>query len=238
MALAGRSGRRRTGWAVTLALALTVNACGTTATIVQFGGSRIEGRIVEGGRRGVTIVDQDGQRRRIPRNQIQKIDHPGGAAMGVGGGILGYGVVNLIVGAPRCAEKGGAYCTGVFLPAVVGAGILLWGIVVNTRSKNASEGIDDDTLDGRPPPNVGGFNATNGADLRRAPPSAPPPVAQSDRQTATARSPAAGATRPASPTPSSAPSSSTPSSSTPSSSTTPPQPKGQPVHQRADNEDG
>ena len=135
---------RRKGWqggcATALSLALALGGCGTTATVTRFDDFEIEGHIVDGSSSSITLLDQSQHERQIPRAQIKKISHPGGAAAIIGGILLAYGLYNISVGVSRCQERGIAFCTGVFAPATIGAGMGVWGLVVNNRSREASVG--------------------------------------------------------------------------------------------------
>ncbi|HEX9772611.1 MAG TPA: hypothetical protein VGA44_04025 [Steroidobacteraceae bacterium] len=62
--------------------------------------------------------------------------------------------------------------TGVFAPAVVGLGILLWGAVVHSDSVEA--------LGRRPPQQTKADSTTTGIDERRAPPASPAGEAAGD----------------------------------------------------------
>lgn len=76
----------------------------------------------------------------VSRDTITDIDHPGNVAATIGGILTGYGIVNIIAGAGDCDRYGGAYCTGVFLPASIGAPIMAFGLYQWVRSTNAAKG--------------------------------------------------------------------------------------------------
>jgi RNase P/RNase MRP subunit p29 len=109
--------------------------CGTAATITRKNRTD-EGRIVRSTSTSV-IIDNGAGERSIPREEITDIDHPGNAVAVVGAVLLGYGILNIAVAASHCEEKGGAFCTGVFIPAAAGLGMSIWGLTVWSRSTRA-----------------------------------------------------------------------------------------------------
>ena len=117
------------------AVLCTSLGCGTSAIITRKNGTD-EGRIVRSTSTSV-IVDTGAGERSIPRDQITDVDHPGNVVAVIGAVLLGYGLLNIAVGASHCEEKGGAFCTGVFAPAVVGLGMGIWGVSVWGRSTRA-----------------------------------------------------------------------------------------------------
>jgi hypothetical protein len=117
---------------------VATGACSTTATISRTRGRPIDARIVGADRDSVYVRGYRGALP-IPHSEISDIDHPGDTAMAFGSVIAGYGVFNIAVGAPRCEDEGAAFCTGVFTPAVLGLGMLLWGAVVHSESVEALE---------------------------------------------------------------------------------------------------
>jgi hypothetical protein len=110
--------------------------CVTTATITRKGGQTEEATIVRGTSSSVMVETGAGERA-IPRDEITDIDHPGNVAAVIGALLLGYGVLNISVGASQCDRRGAAFCTGVFTPAAVGLGMSIWGLSVWTRSTGA-----------------------------------------------------------------------------------------------------
>jgi hypothetical protein len=104
--------------------------CSTTATISRRNDVPIEAEIAGGSRQSIFIVDDTGRRYEVPRETITDVDYPGNVHAGIGGGILGYGIVNIALGVSECDSLGAAYCAGVFTPAIVGALLLAWGLVV------------------------------------------------------------------------------------------------------------
>ena len=55
------------------------------------------------------------------RANIADVDHPGNVLAAIGGVLTSYGLVNIFLGAPHCADReiGTSYCLGVFTPAVL-----------------------------------------------------------------------------------------------------------------------
>jgi hypothetical protein len=142
LSYAASVGRKRwqRGCAVALSLAVASAGCSTSATIKKFDDYEIEGQIIDGSRGSITILDADHRERQIPRGQIKQISHPGGPAAVIGGILLAYGIYNIAVGLPHCQARGAAFCLGVFSPATIGAGMEIWSLVVNHRSRQAAEG--------------------------------------------------------------------------------------------------
>jgi len=115
-------------------MALGVLGCSTTSTISRLSGPDVEGDIVGGSPESIFVENDSGKEFEIPRDDISSIDYPGNVHTGIGAGVLGYGVLNIAVGVPKCDEQTSnqaAYCVGVFLPAAIGAAIMTWGIIVN-----------------------------------------------------------------------------------------------------------
>jgi hypothetical protein len=115
-------------------LVLATVGCSTTTTIVRTSGPTIEGEVVGGSRDTIFVRRGSGTEDEIPRDDISELDYPGNVHAGFGGALLGYGLLNIAVGFPQCEKRNrdqAAFCTGVFLPAVLGAGMTVWGLVVN-----------------------------------------------------------------------------------------------------------
>lgn len=108
-------------------LLLASTGCSTSATITRRFGSPVDAKIVGGDSENV-YVERFGGRDAIPRSDIVDIDHPGNVAAVIGGIVAAYGAANIAVGAPQCEEQGPAFCTGVFIPAVVGVSVMTWGL--------------------------------------------------------------------------------------------------------------
>jgi hypothetical protein len=121
-------------------LLISMAGCGSVATIKLRDSSSIEGEIVGSSNQVVSVETNDGQEQ-VPRQEISDIDHPGNVALTLGVLLMGYGAVNIALGAPKCGEKGAAFCTGVFLPAAVGIPLFGYGWRIWRTS----------VLDARPP---------------------------------------------------------------------------------------
>ncbi len=121
-----------------LVLAPLVTGCGTTATISRSNVRPVEAKIVGSDPKSLYIeVPGTYDTRSIGRSDITDIDHPGNVAAVIGGIVTGYGIANIAIGASDCRRGGAAYCTGVFLPAAVGAPIFVWGLVTWMTSTGA-----------------------------------------------------------------------------------------------------
>ncbi|HVU01674.1 MAG TPA: hypothetical protein VHE30_07980 [Polyangiaceae bacterium] len=124
-----------------LALACTLTACSTTATISRVSGPPVEADIVGGTPSRIIVEDESGTRVAIPRSDIRDIDHPGNVHAVVGSGILAYGLLNIAVGLPECRSRDVEqvpFCTGLFAPAVVGAGMIVWGLLTHSASVDST----------------------------------------------------------------------------------------------------
>lgn len=124
--------------------------CSTTSTIRRANGPEVEGDIVGGSRDSIFVDTPAGREHEIPRDDVTSIDYPGNVHSNVGAGFLVYGALNIAAGLPECqqrTENQGAYCAGVFTPAVVGLGLLIWGLAIERGQKN---GVDDLSRPSRP----------------------------------------------------------------------------------------
>ena len=114
--------------------------CSTTATIHRSNGMMMEGTIEGGSSDSIVVSPRYGPRQEVPRNDIAEIDHPGNVHALIGGILLGYGILNIAVAYEQCQEDGdGAYCTGVFAPAAVGTGLLVWGLATWMGSTSSAD---------------------------------------------------------------------------------------------------
>lgn len=125
-------------------VAVFLGGCGTTATISRINAPAMEGRIVSSDQRSI-YVQTAGDTFPIARDEISDIDHPGNVAATIGAVVTGYGIANIALGAEDCDRGGAAYCTGVFLPAAIGAPIMAYGLVTWLKSVSASGPRKDQT---------------------------------------------------------------------------------------------
>ena len=115
--------------------------CSTTATIMRTHGPPIEASI-EGGSPSSIVLEGGAV---VPRREIAEVDHPGNVHAVVGGVILGYGLLNIAAAASTCGDSSefpsqgeqNAFCVGMVTPALLGLGMTIWGLVVNSDSKSA-----------------------------------------------------------------------------------------------------
>ena len=114
-------------------------ACSTTATIYRSNGMMMEGSIEGGSPDSITVAPSYGAPQEVPRSDITEIDHPGNVHALVGGIVLAYGIANIAVGMEECERQGGAYCVGVFTPAAIGTGMLIWGLATWISSNSAAD---------------------------------------------------------------------------------------------------
>ena len=122
-------------------VALLLNAsCSTTTTIYRNSGAPLEATVVGGTPTSIVLESGNGQDE-VLRSDVYEYDYPGNVHANIGGVVLGYGLLNIAVGLSQCDEqpsdRQAAFCAGVFLPAVLGAGMLVWGLVVNRSARTA-----------------------------------------------------------------------------------------------------
>lgn len=142
-------------YTVTTGLLLLTFGCSTTSTIARVNGPPIEGNIVGGSPETIFVRSDDDREFEVKRDDISSIDYPGNVHAAIGGGVLGYGALNIAVGMPKCSEQTdgkAAYCTGVFLPAAIGLGMIIWGLVVHHGQVAAAEDTSRESLLENPPP--------------------------------------------------------------------------------------
>ncbi|HYH96338.1 hypothetical protein [Hyalangium sp.] len=123
---------------VTLLASILISGCSTTASISRTNGRELEAKIQRSTPGAVVVQTNGGSEVSISRSDITDIDHPGNASAVVGLLLSTYGAINIAAGAPKCSEGGGAFCTGVFLPAAIGFPMLIWGLSTWLGSSNAA----------------------------------------------------------------------------------------------------
>lgn len=123
-----------------LGVALLAMGCSTTSTIARVQAGPIEGDIVGGSSESIFVARDSGGECEIKRDDISSIDYPGNVHRNAGLAVLAYGGLNIALGLPKCHERTqdkAACFTGVFLPAVLGLGLSVWGLVVERGQKSA-----------------------------------------------------------------------------------------------------
>jgi hypothetical protein len=164
------------GIALGLALGATTG-CSTTATVTRNDGTSIDGWIAGGTQDSVVVDSRVGRRSEVPRNQIRDIDHPGNVHAIVGGSVLAYGGFVIASSFPDCRASSDANleCTATLVPAVIGAGILTWGLVTWLGSKEAADDRSLRPLPSEKPHLWKAAPAAPRADTTPAPSALPPP---------------------------------------------------------------
>ncbi len=125
---------------LSFAFTALITGCGHTATITRANAPDLEGEIQASDSQSIYVKTEGGTTMSVSRDMITDIDHPGNVAATIGGIVTGYGIVNIAVGAGDCDRYGGAYCTGVFLPAAIGAPIMAYGLYRWIHSTDAAKG--------------------------------------------------------------------------------------------------
>jgi hypothetical protein len=143
---------------------IMLSGCSTTATISRANGRELEGKIVGSNSSSILVETEGDSTLRVSRDEITDIDHPGNAAAVVGGFLGAYGALNIAVGAGGCDTGGAAYCTGVFLPAALGASMLIWGLTTWSNSTGAAARPPSSTQVPAPP-SASAFDFSRGPDL-------------------------------------------------------------------------
>jgi hypothetical protein len=111
---------------IAIALAVALFGCGSNATIIRPDYSGVEGTIV-GSSQDAIYLESHGEEVRVDRSEIRDVDLPGNVALTTGILLAAYGVANIVVAAPKCDKEGAGYCTGVFTPAALGFGLIVYG---------------------------------------------------------------------------------------------------------------
>jgi hypothetical protein len=169
--------------------------CSTTSTIARISGPSVEGDIVGGSPDEIFVSNNAGGDFAIPRSDISEIDYPGNVHTLVGGITLGYGVLNIAAGLDDCQHENdqqAAVCTGVFLPAAIGAALMTWGIIVNQGQHSAAADTSRPSV-GEAPPSGGAYPAWASGHRAPPPPQTPPePAPHAEEPPPPAAPPAAG----------------------------------------------
>ena len=130
------------GWSKIAAGLLVMSmGCSTTSTISRIHEGPIEGEIAGGSPDSIFVTRDSGGECEIKRDEISSIDYPGNVHRNAGIAVLAYGVANIAVGLPKCSERTEdktAFCSGVFLPAALGLGLIAWGLVVEHGQTSAA----------------------------------------------------------------------------------------------------
>lgn len=125
---------------ITAGLLLTTMGCSTTSTIARIHEGKVEGDIIGGSADSIFVARAGGGECEIKRDDVSMIDYPGNVHRNVGLAVLVYGGLNIAAGLPKCEERTQdktAFCTGVFLPAAIGLGLIAWGLVVEHGQTSA-----------------------------------------------------------------------------------------------------
>jgi len=115
--------------------------CSTTSTIARIHEAPIEGDIVGSSAESIFVARDSGGECEIKRDDISSIDYPGNVHRNVGIAVGLYGALNIALGMPKCEERTddkAAFCTGVFIPAALGIGLMAWGLLVERGQKSAA----------------------------------------------------------------------------------------------------
>jgi hypothetical protein len=106
----------------------------------------VHGRTLPGTTEEAFFLSRDGDEVRVPRKDIEDVDHPGTAAAVVGTALATVATTLWVVDAATCedASSGCSGLTGVLmLPVIItGASLTVWGVSVGLESKRRLESTD------------------------------------------------------------------------------------------------
>ncbi len=114
--------------------------CSTTSTVARIHEGPIEGGIVGGSADSIFVARDSGGECEVKRDDISSIDYPGNVHRNAGIAVGVYGALNIALGVPKCGERTddkAAFCTGVFIPAAIGIGLIAWGLAVEHGQRSA-----------------------------------------------------------------------------------------------------
>jgi len=115
--------------------------CSTTSTIARIHEGPIEGDIVGGSTKSIFVARDSGGECEVERDDVSSIDYPGNVHRNAGIAVSLYGALNIALGVPKCVERRSddkaAFCTGVFIPAAIGIGLIAWGLAVEHGQTSA-----------------------------------------------------------------------------------------------------
>lgn len=115
-------------------------SCATTAKINMITGQEFEGTII-GSDDAHIYISNGFSVAPLKKPEIVKITHPGNVGRIIWSIVAGYGVLNIIVGAPQISEQPSPYhiaaAIGVFLPAALGFPLAYNSYKAHSDSKNA-----------------------------------------------------------------------------------------------------
>ena len=122
---------------------LSCCSCGSAASVRLQDGSYVNGRILKGSRETVWVQSFGGSIVRVPRRQVDDVDHPGTAILIVGSALTATAVAVATHNALTCEDTADMYgrnceALGYVLMAPVfatGAGMGLWGLATQESSR-------------------------------------------------------------------------------------------------------
>jgi hypothetical protein len=133
---------------VTLALALQAAACGSSATISRRLGPPVDARVVGSDEDSIVVLHDDGRPERIPRLDIEDVDHPGNVLAVAGLCILLAGL-QIVATEPMTGPE--LTTTGLIV-GVPGLTMLAWGGTNYVRSKKTVARYVEASQPKPPPP--------------------------------------------------------------------------------------
>jgi hypothetical protein len=141
--LAGRAGVVRLGAVSRLLALILLCSCASTATLTTTRGT-VEATILGGDDESLLVINEAGAKKRVPRDQVQDIDHPGNVVatiFGPAGALFGIETIAFAIGPCRTDLPGGgtgpSFCVIAGGIAAVSLGLAAWGLYTWITSRNA-----------------------------------------------------------------------------------------------------
>jgi hypothetical protein len=122
-------------------------SCGTRAIVSLRDGSSVHGRTLPGTTEEARVLTREGDEVRVPRKEIEDVDHPGTAAAVVGAALATVATTFAVVSSATCEDGADMYSrncaalTWVLMsPAIVtGSSLVVWGVAVGLESERRLE---------------------------------------------------------------------------------------------------
>ncbi len=136
-------------WTVIL-LSVLCGSCGTRAVVSLRDGSSVHGRTLPGTAEEAFFLTREGDEVRVPRKDIEDVDHPGTAAAVVGTALATVATTFAVVSSATCEDGADMYSrncaalTWVLMSPVIitGASLTVWGVSVGLESERRLEATD------------------------------------------------------------------------------------------------
>ncbi len=134
-------------WTAVL-LSVLCGSCGTRAVVSLHDGSSVHGRTLPGTTEEAFFLTREGDEVRVPRENIEDVDHPGTAAAVVGTALATVATTFAVVSSATCEDRADMYTCAdlawvLMSPVIItGASLTVWGVSVGLQSKRRLESTD------------------------------------------------------------------------------------------------